>query len=78
MQTFGETGNIGDRESRVHHCEERLIKNVAAGIDIVAEDPDLLIRRRSHSFLAFLKVPFDALFIMNCTYSRKKFRSLKN
>lgn len=44
VQKFDETGSIGDRVSRVHSAE-----NVAAVRDSVPENPELLIRRRSHS-----------------------------
>lgn len=47
LQTFKETGSIGDSVSRVHHCGVRAVENIATMNDDVAEDPELSIHRRT-------------------------------
>lgn len=64
-----ETGSIGDRVSRLHHCGVHLVKNVAAVTDSLAEDSELSIRCFRVA-CTFHKAPFGAF----CTYSRIKFR----
>lgn len=55
VQKCEKTGFIGDRIRHVHHRGERSAENIAAVSDSVVEDPELPIRRRSHTLgLSFI------------------------